>query len=212
VGRIFFSMLQHESGHALTAWLCGFGAFPMLWVTPHSESRMIGVTVLLAAALAALTWWTWRTERRGWSLVCGAVLLLQLALTFGLKPRAAEALIVFGGDAGCFVFGAALMSTFLVDRESRLATTSLRWGFLVIGAFGFADAGATWWAARTDSDAIPFGEIEGVGLSDPSRLTETFGWTTHQMVSRYLAVAGLSLAVLAILYVRSVMRAREKLG
>jgi hypothetical protein len=211
VGRIFFSMLQHEMGHAATAWLCGYGAFPSLWVTPHSESRMPAVTVLLAAALAGLALWTWRAERRGWSVLCGAVLLLQLGFTFGLTPHGAEALIVFGGDAGCFVFGAALMATFLVDRESRLATTALRWGFLVIGAFGFADAGATWWAARHDADAIPFGEIEGVGLSDPSRLTETFGWTVHQMVNRYLALAGLSLAVLALLYVRSVLRVRRKL-
>src|SRR4029079_17709652 len=29
-----FSMWVHESGHAATAWLCGYSAWPGAWITP----------------------------------------------------------------------------------------------------------------------------------------------------------------------------------
>jgi ABC-type sugar transport system permease subunit len=101
-------------------------------------------------------------------------------------------LITFGGDAGMLVLGAALAATFFAPRGSHLHVSWLRWGFLVIGAVAFADAAATWWAARTDWDAIPFGEIEGVGLSDPSKLFEDHGWPVRVLVRRYLAVAAVA--------------------
>jgi hypothetical protein len=44
----------------------------------------------------------------------------------------------------------------------------------------------TWWAARHDWDAIPFGEVEGVGLSDPSKLTDEYGWSVDLLVQRYV--------------------------
>jgi hypothetical protein len=41
------------------------------------------------------------------------------------------------------------------------------------------------------------GEIEGVGLSDPSKLDETYGGTVHQIVHRYLELGIACFAVLA---------------
>jgi len=206
--RIFLSMLVHETGHAVTAWLCGYMAFPTLWVTPRSSARVPLLVVILSLALVLGTVLLWRAGRRWTAAGLGALLGLQLFLTLGLSAPRAEALIAFGGDAGCSVLGVALMCTFYANSESNLVRGWLRWGFLVIGAFAFSSALATWWAARTDFDAIPFGEIEGVGLSDPSRLTETYGWTTHQLINRYLAIAGVSFAILTAFYLRG-LRARR---
>ena len=33
---------------------------------------------------------------------------------------------------------------------------AMRWALLSIGAAAFVDTFATWWAARSDTDAIPF--------------------------------------------------------
>jgi hypothetical protein len=38
---------------------------------------------------------------------------------------------------------------------------------------------------------------EGVGPSDPSRLSDHFGWSADQLVSRYVALGCLCLLVLA---------------
>src|SRR4029450_3199410 len=61
-----------------------------------------------------------------------------------------------------------------------------------------SDVASTWWAARRDPGEIPLGQIEFGGLSDASVLVETYGWTEQALVARYLAVAGLCLAALAV--------------
>ena len=198
--RIFLSMFVHELGHAVAAWLCGYTAFPALWVTLMSSGRVPSLAIVLSLALGLGAFWLWKVERQWSAAALGTVLVLQLALTLGVSARSAEALIAFAGDGGCFVLGAALMCTFYANNESSLVRGWLRWGFLAIGTFAFSDALATWWAARSDADAIPFGEIEGVGLSDPSKLTETYGWTIHQLINRYLFVAAVSFAALAVVY------------
>src|SRR3954467_5370356 len=47
----FLTMWVHEIGHAVTAWWCGFGAFPGPWRTPVSEDRLWYVSVALAGLL-----------------------------------------------------------------------------------------------------------------------------------------------------------------
>jgi len=200
VTRIFLSMFVHELGHAVAAWLCGYTAFPALWVTLMSSERVASLAIVLSLALGLGTFLLWRVERPWSAAALALVLVLQLSLTLSLSPRGAQALIAFAGDGGCFVLGTALMCNFYANSESSLVRGWLRWGFLVIGAFAFSDALATWWAARSDFDAIPFGEIEGVGLSDPSKLTETYGWTTRQLINRYLVVAAVSFTALAVVY------------
>jgi hypothetical protein len=49
--RTFVSMWVHDLGHAVSAWFCGFGAFPGPWRTPFSSERMPLVTVAMIAAL-----------------------------------------------------------------------------------------------------------------------------------------------------------------
>jgi hypothetical protein len=190
-------MILHELGHAVTAWWCGFAALPGLWKTLIPETRGIVLPLAIAAAEVAAIYLGWRTRRFALAAAGGVLAIAQIAGTLATGPHHAHAAIAFGGDAGAMVLGTLLILTFFAPAESRLVTNHLRWGFLVIGAAGLVDSLATWWVARGDASAIPFGEIEGVGLSDPSKLVEDYGWSTQQIVGRYVLVGIACLVVIA---------------
>lgn len=206
--RTALSMPLHELGHATTAWWCGFSAIPTLWKTLIPESRGILPTLIVAVGCGWLVYRGWRGPRMRLAYLGAAFGALQLLGTTA-STDTAHAAISFGGDAGAMVLGTLLMMTFFVGQDSRLRRGGLRWGLAGIGAAGFVDTFATWWSARTDPDAIPFGEIEGVGLSDPSVLQEVHGWTTSQIVGRYVIVGIVCLAALMAMYVWAVDDARK---
>ena len=198
--RTFLTMMVHEVGHAVTAWACGFAAVPFLWRTMIAESRGAFAVLLVAGAGIALVVAGVRGQRRALTIAGAAILALQLVGTLMLRARTAQALVTFGGDGGALVLGTLLMCSFYVGPDHYFRVNALRWGFLVIGAAAFTDTFATWWQARHDWDAIPFGEIEGVGLSDPSKLTDVYGWSTRLLVKRYVALGVVCLAALAVVY------------
>jgi hypothetical protein len=206
--RIFFSMWLHELGHASAAWLCGYLAFPGPWITFTGSSRSVAVAALVFGGLAYLIVRCWVQEQRVAAGALGALVLLQLVCTAALRPDSARAFIVFAGDGGALLFGALLMATFHAPAASVFRRGALRWGFLVIGAAGFADVFEQWWGARTDPDRIPFGANEGVGPSDPSVLSDSFGWSATTLVHRYVALGCVCLVALACLHVVSVRQAR----
>jgi hypothetical protein len=209
ISRTFLTMWVHELGHAVSAWLCGFGAFPGPWRTPVSEDRMIIVTLLVAGGLGFVGHRAWRAEVRWLCATLGALLLIQLVLTFGIRPHAARAFITFGGDGGCLVLGTLLMATLYVPPGSTLHRGWLRWGFLVIGAFAFMDAFTTWWQAGHSAEGVVFGEIEGVGESDPTKLVYQHGWSEAKLIRRYLTTGWVCLAALVALYLHGLLRARD---
>jgi hypothetical protein len=45
------AMVLHESGHAITAWLTGRWAVPLLWVTMHGEERSWWIVLAVSAAI-----------------------------------------------------------------------------------------------------------------------------------------------------------------
>jgi hypothetical protein len=196
--RTFLSMMVHELGHAATAWWCGFAAIPTLWKTLIPEARSVVVSALVLGLEGWIIVRGWTTQRMAWTAVGLGLAVLQVIGTLELSVDRAQEAITFGGDAGAMVLGTLLMLTFFAGPASRLRTNQLRWGFLVIGAAALVDTFATWRAARADPDMIPFGEIEGVGLSDPSKLDEVYGWTTDQLVHRYANVGTACLVVLAV--------------
>ena len=200
------SMLVHETGHAVTAWLCGFGATPGIWFTPVSDDRSVWVTVMIIAALGCIGFWAWQTKRPYMIVACAAVLILQLICTRLPYPQA-QALIAFGGDGGSLVLGTLLMTTLYARRESRVYENSLRCGFLGIGAVAFMDAFATWTGIEDD---IPFGVQEGT-QTDPSQLVENYGWTIQLMIQRYVRLGVICLIALAIVYVVGILQTRKEL-
>lgn len=208
---IFMSMWIHELGHAVTAWLTGFPSFPGPWVTSTWEVRSPLFSLVLAAGFCALVFRGWRTQHRP-TLIAGIVLLcLQGVGTLIVPSGMARSFITFGGDGGCLVLGTALMTTLYAGKNSSLHQGWTRWGLLVIGAASFTDAFRTWWGARSDFGSIPFGRIEGVGLSDPTKLVDWFGWSVDTIISRYVNLGWACLAVLGIVYAVGVLRARAAL-
>ena len=97
------------------------------------------------------------------------------------------------------VLATMLMACFYAPRESWLDRSwGLRWGLLGIGALSFMHVFRIWTGPLEN---IPFGEIEGVGPSDPSLLTEMYGWSVTQLVDRYVRLGTVCLVFLGGLYV-----------
>ncbi len=209
--RIFLSMWLHELGHATSAWLCGFPALPGPWVTRTGETRSTFVFMLLAIWLGTLVLRGWFNQGRPLMVAGLTGLVLQFVGTVLLSPLKAQQLITFGGDAGCLVLGSLLMASLYAPRYSVLRQGGLHWGLLFIGAASFMDAFSKWWAARSDFANIPFGQIEGVGLSDPSKLVDVHGWSETELIRRYLWLGLGCLAALAVLYAVGLYRARAEL-
>ena len=207
VQRIFLGMPIHELGHALSAWFCGFWAIPTLWKTIIPEERGFLAPILLAGALGWMMFRAWQAQKLYLVVIGAALLAVQALGTFYLRESTAEAVFTFGGDGVGMVLAAALMASFFFGKRTQLYKGWLRWGFLVIGSAAFVDMFATWWAARSDIGAIPYGEIEGVGLSDPARLVEEHGWAISAMVRRYVLVGAGCLLALALVYAWGVRRA-----
>jgi len=201
--RTWLSMMVHELGHAVTAWWTGFAALPGLWKTLIPETRG-AIWIAVAALELGLVVYGWRRERMA---IAAAGLALAVVQWFGttLPVDTAQAWIAFGGDGMGMVLGSLLMIGFFVPR---LAAGGLRWGVLVIGAAAYVDTFATWWTARHDPDIIPFGEIEGVGLSDPSKLSEVYNWSTSTIVHRFVTVGVTCGVVLAAVWAWQTWRAR----
>ncbi|HEU0037379.1 MAG TPA: hypothetical protein VFQ53_42505 [Kofleriaceae bacterium] len=210
--RTFLTMIPHELGHAVTAWFCGYTAVPSVWKTLVPEARGVIAPVLVGALNAYLLVRAWNTQGKTIAAIAIALVLAQLVGTFVIEPRTASMAITFGGDAGAMVIGTLLVLAFFAPAGSKLRQGGLRWGLLAIGAATLVDTFATWWTARHDVDAIPFGEIEGVGLSDPSKLEQLHGWTPHQMIDRYTTLGLACLLVIAVVWAWGTSRARRDVG
>jgi len=208
LARTFLTMWVHELGHTITAWFSGRFALPGPWVTRLGDDSMVVVAVLFLA-LCAIGVHGWLAERRWQVALAASLALLQILFTFFVDDQTQSELITFFGDGGMLVLGAALMLTFWAPPSSSLHKNWLRWGFLVIGAFAFSDALMTWWQASGDPQTIPYGEIEGVGHSDPTVLVFDRNWQQGEMIARYLWLAAFSFGAVALRYAVALLQIRR---
>ncbi len=205
--RTFLTMPVHELGHSVTAWLCGFWSIPTLWKAITAETRGFVTPLVVLGAVGFTAWRAWTKEN--WLVVAlaGVILLLQLVGTLGIKEKTAMMLVVFGGDGLGMILATLLMASFYFGKETNLYKGSLRWGFVAIGAAAFVDMFSLWWSTRSDKGRIPFGEMEGIGHSDATKLVDDYGWTIDQLVNRHVAVGVLCLLALAAVYAWGAWRA-----
>lgn len=208
--RIFLTMPVHEFGHAVTAWFCGYTAIPTLWQTLVPDSRGFIAPVLLFGALVYMTYRAHLANKLPVMIAGGGLILLQAIFTLGLKPETARMLITFGGDGAGMILATLLMGSFFFGKRTQLYKGSLRWGFVVIGAAAFVDIYATWWKARKDVGAVPYGTTGGMA-TDSMTLVDTYGWTLQTLINRYVVLGLCCLFALALVYAWGVLKAKKEM-
>src|SRR5689334_16019530 len=87
-----FSMWVHETGHAVSAWLCGYSAWPGPWFTPVASERSFTLTGLLVVLLVVGAYRAWQRERWFWVAAATVVLLVTLCGTLLLTAVKARQL------------------------------------------------------------------------------------------------------------------------
>lgn len=206
--RIFLTMPVHEFGHAVSAWLCGYTAIPTLWKTIVPDTRGFIAPLALGGGLGYLMYRAHLAQNRPLLYAAAALLALQAIGTLLLSERTANMLIIFGGDGMGMILAIVLMGTFYFGKGTQLYKGWLRWGFLCIGAAAFVDMYATWWSARSNVDAVPFGTLDG-NATDASKLVEEFGWSIAALIDRFFALGLVCLAALSLVYAWGLRRAAQ---
>ncbi len=192
------AMVVHECGHAITAWLVGRWAIPTFWVTIMGQTKSWFLVLIVMGGLIFGGFLAWKARRWGWLCAAAAVLLLQINL-LSAPAIMQGALVVFAGDGGAMVLATILMATFYAPRNSALYKSwGLRWALLLIGALAFMHVYRLW---SGPWENLPFGQIEGGNMSDPTLLTGMYGWSVVQLVDRYLLLAKVCFTAMGAMYV-----------
>ncbi len=166
VQRTFLTMIPHEPATPSPGGT--WSATPSLpWKMMIREQRSI-IVACSSMPIAFIAYRAWRTDRL---VIVTIAALLGAGIFVATTTSAATAstAFTFGGDGGALVIGTLLVLSFFPPRARA---GGLRWGLLVIGAATTVDRDDLV-AVRRNSDAIPY-VIEGVGLSDPTKLVEVY--------------------------------------
>ena len=204
----FLAMWVHESGHAITAWFCGYAAFPTAWITliPDERGRWIGI--VLGAAVAAGGYFAYRLQRWFWVVVCAAILVLFVVGNLQTESHA-HLLITFWGEGGAYVLSTVLMLTFYARPESPITRNQVRWGLLILGAMAFWSVYMRW-SGGFENIAQFLEDTDGRGIpSDMRVLNLVYGWSTFVLINRYRTVGHACLVVLAGAYAAGLVQMRR---
>jgi hypothetical protein len=194
------SMWAHELGHAVVAWLGGFVAIPLPFVTLHaSEDRtFLGATLLtLAIAVGAV----FAFRRRAWVLLTllGGLALLQLLLSLVLNPAQATKWVIFAGLGGELVIPTLWMVAFYQRLPGRW--DFWRYPFLAASGVTFVRGLFLWTRVMSGARSMPHGSMVGSeSEGDVERLVRFYHFTEPGLTQAYFALAWGCFAILACVY------------
>jgi hypothetical protein len=152
-----------------------------------------------------------RQLRGGWVVIAAFLLLMQGIGTLMITERDSEQYILFGGDGGGMVLATLLMLSFYFGKETQLYKGGLRWGFLGIGAAGFADMFMTWWRSASDRLQVPYG-LTGGEPTDAFKLVNYHTWSWEQLISRHVTVGVICLLLLLGFYLWGIKQASKMIA
>jgi hypothetical protein len=204
----FLSMWLHESGHAITAWFCGYAAFPTAWITMIPDERGRWISVVLGAAAATGGYFAFRLQRWFWFAASGAFVALFVLGNLQTQSHA-KSLFTFWGEGAAYVLATVLMLTFYARPESPIARNQVRWGLLLLGAMAFCSVYMRW-AGGFESIAQFLEDTDGRGIpSDQRVLTLEYGWSIYQLIHYYWTVGHACLLTLAGAYAVGLVQAQK---
>lgn len=202
----FLAMWVHESGHAISAWFCGYNAFPTAWFTIIGE-RSRWISVILGAILIAGGYVAFRMERWFWVGVSAVVLVLIIAGNLQTDFHS-RMLFTFWGDGGAYVLSTLLMMTFYARPDSPISRNQVRWGLLILGGMAFWSVYSRW-AGGFENISQFLEDTDERGPSDMMQLTTLYGWTVYVLIHRYWQLGHACLVALAGAYAAGIVQAKR---
>ena len=214
VSNFFVNMWLHELGHAAVAWMSGYYALLLPFVTfTYNEEKSLLTSLIVALFLGAALLSGLSGKHRYLVFLGGGGLLLQFVLTVIVPRRLTFEWLTFGGCAGEIVWSTLLLVSFYHRLPDRIRWDFWRYLALLIGAFGLVHAMAMWMGVSHDLSTMPMGTALGGqsdGDGDMNRLLGVYRWTPRGVVNAYLRLGYACLAVVAGHYAFFLWRAVKK--
>ncbi|MFO0760501.1 MAG: zf-TFIIB domain-containing protein [Byssovorax sp.] len=218
VSSFFINMWLHELGHAAVAWMSGYYALllPFVTFTFNDEKSLLTsmiVALLLGAALIAGL----SGKHRYLVVLGGGGLLLQAIMTLIIPRRLTFEWLTFAGCGGEFVWSTLLMVSFYYRLPDRIRWDFWRYLALLIGAFGLVHAVSMWSDVKHDLSLLPVGTALGGrddGDGDMNKLINLYHWTPKKIARTYLTMGYVGLLVVgghyAVFLLRALRRKQEE--
>lgn len=193
----------HELGHALVAWLSGYGATPLPfgW-TNVSEDRSLIVYFCFLTLLLILFWSGWREQKR-WGMVMAVVLsIVQFYLTWIMPEHSVATWISFGGVGGELCLSTVLVVCFYFPLPDGLRWNFWRYPVLLMAAYTFTASFGMWHQIKAGAAEIPWGTMlggQGDAGGDMNKLSAS-GWSDAQILNTYSHLGNICLWVLVGIY------------
>jgi MFS family permease len=200
----------HELGHAAASWLSSRIAVPLPFFTFWYDDQSVLMGLLVAGVLAWLMFHMHREKNHFMLGVTGVILAAWAVITFMISPTTTLMWQILAGVLGEILFGAFLLVAFHFPLPDRFRWDFWRWVALVPAALSFVHATLLWRTVSADVSQMPWGSAIGADSDgDMNRLVQQFAWNANDLADFYLAAAYACLVALAAAYVYAAYRLKR---